>query len=124
MHRNLLKKFHLHVNVASVMVAEEDSQDLDGLTVGPDISSKETSPSPDRWTTPTSVPRLNTEQQDQLKRLLIQFQDTFSDTPGDAQVEPFTIETGEQQPVNSYPYRIPLKWQEKASRELRDLEDL
>lgn len=48
-HRNHLKRYIYHINLAHIITAEDDSRKLDGLTLGPLIPHKEQQPDPDRW---------------------------------------------------------------------------
>ena len=116
-HRNLLKRHILQINTATVITAAADSEHLDSLTLGPSIGAEKEEEG-DRWVKATAVDRLSEEQRRQLGDILRSFDKTFSDTPGKADVAPFTIPTGSSAPIAQYPYRIPHKWREKAREEI------
>ena len=119
-HRNLLKRHILQINTATVITAAADSEHLDSLTLGPSIGAEKEEEG-DRWVKATAVDRLSEEQRRQLGDILRSFDKTFSDTPGKADVAPFTIPTGSSAPIAQYPYRIPHKWREKAREEIQQL---
>ena len=64
---------------------------------------------------------LTSEQTQQLKQTLQKYGDVFQDQPGCADVTPFKIKTGSNKPVASYPRRLPEKWREKISQEVKSL---
>ena len=67
-------------------------------------------------------PELSREQQRQLTALISQFDSTFSDVPGRADVDPYTIEVLDKTPIRTRPYQIPFKLHRKVVKELQEME--
>ena len=55
-------------------------------------------------------------------KTLIEFDDVFKNTPGEAKVEPFTIPTGEAKPISAYPRGLSPKWKQKILEEVQALQ--
>ena len=70
----------------------------------------------------TINPELGEEPQQQLRQLIARYDSTFSDVPGKAEVEPYTIKVLDNTPIRTRPYQIPHKLQGKVVKELQDME--
>lgn len=70
----------------------------------------------------TISPELGEEQRQQLSQLIARYDSTFSDVPGKAEVEPYTIKVLDSTPIRTRPYPIPHKLRGKVVKELQDME--
>ena len=123
-HRNALKRFVCHVSLAHVITAEEDSKQLDGYSLGPEIPDKAQQHSQEDWEKAAQVPGLLPDQQKDLLQLIQRHKQVFSDLPGDAKLPAFTIETGQATPTAARPYSTPLNYWDQTKKELQNMEDL
>ena len=67
---------------------------------------------------------LTEKQKEDLLKLLLELEDTFSDFPGEAKLPPFKIDTGQNGPTTSKPYTVPLAFWDKMKDELSNMEAL
>ena len=124
-HRNFLKRFTLHVDMNTVITAapDEDELDLAQLEYWTHLTAEEGTTDQEL----AEAKGMDTLQQDQkveLLQLLKKYRTSFSEVPGLAQVEPFTIKTGEARPVAQYPRRLAYHWVDKVKEETASLEKL
>lgn len=61
---------------------------------------------------------LETTKQQQVKDIIMQFQDVFQNTPGVADIPAYHLDTGQATPVARKPYRPALHWNDKIEEEL------
>jgi len=93
--------------VLRVVVADEE----DGENVGPSRNIA------------LAKPDLTPSQQDQLQALLAEYQDVVCSQIGHMQGTEHSIDTGDQQPIRSMPYRLAPAWREQLKEEIRSLLD-
>lgn len=67
---------------------------------------------------------LSEDQRSELDRLLKEYEQLFSVTPGLTTLANMEIHTGTHTPVNIHPYRIPVRWRSKLKKEVQTLRDL
>lgn len=115
-HRNLLKRYFIQAMSAVVMLAAEGDEPAECSVPPPTESSFE-----GKWKTCRKSNRLTDQQLDELKTTLQHFDAVFQDTPGQADVTPFRIETGDAKPISAYPRRIPDRWRSKIQQEVKNL---
>ena len=82
-----------------------------------------------KWKRMVVSEELEPEKKQELKATLADFNQVFNDTPGEAKVKPFKIETGDSMPISQYPCRLPEKSQIRShipnySSEAATLSDL
>jgi len=123
-HRNALKRYIFQVTLAHVIMAEDDKTGVDRMKLGLEIPRKDMVPDPERWTKAVNVPDISHEQQQELLAMLQQYEEVFSDLPGNAKVAPFKVDTGQAPPVGAKPYTMPLPYWNQAKAELQNMEDL
>ena len=70
----------------------------------------------------TVNPELSWKQRKQLMELTARYDDTFSDVPGRADVDPYTIKVLDNTPIRTRPYPIPFKLHSKVMKELQEME--
>ena len=70
---------------------------------------------------PTLNTQLSTAQQVQAKALLEEFEDVFSNEPGNTQLATHSINTGDAKPVYNQPCRVPQAWQAKIREEIHTM---
>ena len=70
----------------------------------------------------TVNPELSRERRQQLMKLISQYDGTFSDVPGCADVDPYTIKVLDDTPIRTRPYPIPFKLHDKVMKELQEME--
>ncbi len=61
--------------------------------------------------------------EEDIQGLLSEFDDVFSEVPGNTDRVTMTIDTGDSQPIRQTPYSVPLGIREKVRDELKNLED-
>ncbi len=62
--------------------------------------------------------------EDELKSLMVEFGDLFSEVPGKTEVVAISIDTGGERPVSQAPYSVPLGIRGKVRSEIENLERL
>ena len=115
-HRNLMKKHYLQMMSAVTMLAAEGDNEAEvpvPAQCEEDFEKK--------WEKMAVSDQLSEEQKKELKQLLQGYDKVFSNTPGDAKVKPFKIETGETKPISQYPRRLPEKWKDKIHDQIKTL---
>ena len=70
---------------------------------------------------PTISERLSTEQQEQLRGVLTEFDQVFQNQPGQTQLAEHRIETGSARPVRLPPYRLPQAYRSDVQQELQEM---
>ena len=116
-HRNLLKRYFLQVMSTAVMLAAEGDNIAEFPHFKPEETDKER-----KWKEANLDGDLTEEQKKELLKTLIEFDDVFKNTPGEAKVEPFTIPTGEAKPISTYPRGLSPKWKQKILEEVQALQ--
>ena len=66
-------------------------------------------------------PQLSAEQRNQVKDLLIEYEEVFSDVPKVTHLIEHKVELTESEPVKRKPYPIPYKMQEVIDKEIEDM---
>jgi hypothetical protein len=124
-HRNFLKRFTLHVDMNTVITAAPDEEELDlaQLEYWTNLSAQEGT-TEQQLLAAKGMNSLPQNQKTELMQLLKKYKTTFSEVPGLAKVEPFTIKTGDAQPVAQYPRRLAYHWVDKVKEETASLEKL
>ena len=119
-HRNALKLYQAQTEpaqIATVVLATEDGEADDGL-----ILEKPTRPQQ-----PASALRLRgvdgqpREYQQQVMELTHRLQKAFSNEPGEANLQPYNLQTQHKKPVARKPYRPPLNLKSGIDREIDKL---
>lgn len=64
---------------------------------------------------------LSADQQSDVKQLLAEYADVFSNKPGCTSLAEHRIETGSAKPVRQHPYRLPHAYRDTVQEELRDM---
>ena len=112
-HVNMLRAFQIHraseSNYFTDGVVEENSKDV--------LFWKDGDPDDQ----PTISDRLNTEQQEQLRQLLMEFNQVFQNQPGQTQLAEHKIDTGTARPVRLPPYRLPQAYRSDVHQELQEM---
>ncbi|XP_062585038.1 uncharacterized protein LOC134246689 [Saccostrea cucullata] len=67
---------------------------------------------------------LNTEQRDQIQRLVEEFGDIFTDVPKKTPLTKHSVKTSTDVPIHMKPYPIPYALQDQVKRELQQMMDL
>ena len=102
-HRNALKVYQPdNINVSTVVMAQPDDEATDQLTLGP---AAEEPHQTDLIKDVRGTSALTLEQTNQLHCLINSFSSIFSDTPGQALLPHYDLDTGQAPPVNRKPYR-------------------
>ena len=71
---------------------------------------------------PTVNEHLTTGQHADVKKLLKEYSDVFSNKPGNTTLAEHRIETGSSKPVRQHPYCLPHAYSETVQKELREME--
>jgi len=66
-------------------------------------------------------PQLSAEQRNQVKDLLVEYKEIFSDVPKMTHLIEHKVELTESEPVKRKPYHIPYKMQEVIDKEIEDM---
>lgn len=111
--RNLFRSNNPHTFVCSTVVIENEEP---GQPLIAETSRSET------CLDVAISSEINADQKQQLVEVLTEFETTFSDVPGRADVEPYSINLLDQTPVRVRPYPIPFKLHGKVMEELREME--
>ena len=120
-HRNALKVYTPNnIDISTIILAQPDEEAADELTLGPAAEE------PHKTNIPRDVKgieHLEQTQRDQLLRLVTNYSDVFSDTPGVATLPAYDLDTGQTTPICRKPYRPALQWKPKIEQELQNLLD-
>ena len=112
-HVNMLRAFQVHRTTESNYftdgVVEESDEDV--------LFWKDGDPDDQ----PTISDQLNSEQQQQLSQLLMEFGQVLQNQPGHTQLAEHKIDTGSARPVRLPPYRLPQAYRSDVHQELQEM---
>lgn len=111
MHINMLKKFNERIETVNTVITD-DAEDGDEYDFPVTVE----------WTEGLKEfnigGRLTADQQQQLRGLLKEFDDVFSDRPGRTNLITHSIKLSDPTPRSQAPYKVPVKMQERVELEL------
>ena len=114
-HVNSMKEWKTPPAVMAVTYCREEADEV--LGDGPELYPFERGCKE----SPTLNTQLSTSQQVQAKALLEEFEDVFSNEPGNTQLATHSINTGDAKPVYNQPRRVPQAWQAKIREEIHTM---
>ena len=101
-------------------MAQPDDEATDKLKLGPAAEEPHQTNIPNDI---KGIEHLEQTQKDQLLKLVTNYSDVFSDTPGVAALPAYNLDTGQATPICRKPYRPALQWKPKIEQELQNLLD-
>ena len=113
-HVNMLKKWYPPADTSyycEEITEEGDAEDKD-IPVWKEVEQQ---------TTPTIGRHLSKEQNDQLRKLLKQFDKVLRARPGRTSVTQHRIRTSKEKPIRQPPYRLPHAYRETVEKELKEM---
>ena len=116
-HANVLKKFVERNSIENIAVLGaaiiEERQDLDMGGITEYVSEKK-----EDYTQVSVNPDLTTDQKDQVLKVLVEFQDVFSDVPNVTTLGEHTVQLTSTEPIRSKAYPLPFALRESVGKEL------